>query len=466
MLLVRDNLIAYRMCGGGPLWDSVQSPCFENVDILKFQAAQGEWQTQDGFLVDHCIAERSDEVCAFHGNTAMIAVVAGFNLISAVLMFTIIWQLRGNLLLVIGDAIASFLSDPDPTTSGLCLLSKEDVTQRKLWPSKLSFEDMKHFTMFAKLPSMRRSSAANRSVLGYAVCTSITTIVAMLGVFFLAYAYFRRAPGPTFNPFSITTLSTFGFGTPNPLGVIDDWALFSLPSANSQVIASLLIANLPQLVLSLFYIFINRYLTNLHLVQEWNDFLTYRKSLRGTWSAPRTGQLSTYCLQLPLQGSFLLMATTTILHWLLSSSMFIAVVRDYDAGGALIKGVLASSNLLKKSEAGGVSDTQSIKFYASIGFSPTPIVALLAVLGLLLLCVFGVGLRKLRSGMPVVGSCSAAISASCHQPSWDGDSETKPLLWGAVSKPEITALERYATTNHCCFSSVEVESVVQGGEYN
>jgi hypothetical protein len=56
------------------------------------------------------------------------------------------------------------------------------------------------------------------------------------------------------------------------------------------------------------------------------------------------------------------------------------------------------------------------------GYSIFAMILGLGVGVLMLLPVIGIGLRKRKTGMPVVGSCSAAISAACHPESPNNDS--------------------------------------------
>lgn len=445
------------MCGDGPVWNSVQSPCFENIEIISFQAKQGDWQIQSGYFVDHCIAERGEEMCSFQGNITSIAIVAAFNLVQAILMFTGVLRLRKKPLLVLGDAISSFLSRPDTTTFGLCLLSREDVTDRKLWPSKLPLEDMKHYTMIANLPAARRFKAVSAVTLWNGVSALLVTLLMILGLLFQMYQYVRRAYAPDHYQFSVVSIGTFSFGAPNPLLIVDNWSLFSLSSEVSQTIVSGLVANLPQLLLSLSYILINHYLTAMYIAEEWNKFSDNKSGLRVTDPEPLTAQSSSHYLQLPCKIVFPLIGAYSVLHWLLSMSIFIAVIQDYNADGVLINGLLASTPLLQNGAP---------QRFASCGFSPIPAVVFLGILGLMLFYILGISLRKIPPGMPVVGSCSAAISAACHAPTWDMGCEMKTLLWGSVKDPNASLLERYATTRHCSFNSSEVESVVAGGEYN
>ena len=58
-----------------------------------------------------------------------------------------------------------------------------------------------------------------------------------------------------------------------------------------------------------------------------------------------------------------------------------------------------------------------------------------------------ISLRKYPAGVPLVSTCSAAISAACHQP-LPGNKNTClfPLLWGEVS-------EDTSGIGHCCFTT-------------
>jgi hypothetical protein len=44
-----------------------------------------------------------------------------------------VWKLKEPTLVTIGDAVASFLYDPDPTTTGICLSSKSSIQATKKW---------------------------------------------------------------------------------------------------------------------------------------------------------------------------------------------------------------------------------------------------------------------------------------------------------------------------------------------
>lgn len=72
------------------------------------------------------------------------------------------------------------------------------------------------------------------------------------------------------------------------------------------------------------------------------------------------------------------------------------------------------------------------------------------------------GRKRLTSGMPVAGSCSAAISAVCYTREEEEPHNTieKLLQWGAFAEPNLWNNDEY-----CGFSSLEVEPPVEGQVY-
>jgi hypothetical protein len=69
-----------------------------------------------------------------------------------------------------------------------------------------------------------------------------------------------------------------------------------------------------------------------------------------------------------------------------------------------------------------------------------------------ILAVGGVAVGKLRypGGLPVAGSCSAAISACCHPPPGDTHASILPVQWGVV--PHGQKVEGLSTTSAIAMS--------------
>ncbi len=173
------------------------------------------------------------------------------------------------------------------------------------------------------------------------------------------------------------------------------------------------------------------------LAAEWSDFASERKTLRV--SKPKRNQRSTHFLQLPYKIGLPLMVLSGLLHWLISQSIFLAVVAEYSPSGELWNPIVI----------------------ASCGFSPLAMILVIVFGGSIILATFALGwLRKYDESIPLVGSCSAAIAAACHQPEWDTDASMKAVRWGVV--PEM---EDEKGVGHCAFSSGVVEPLLEGKEY-
>ena len=94
------------------------------------------------------------------------------------------------------------------------------------------------------------------------------------------------------------------------------------------------------------------------------------------------------------------------------------------------------------------------------GFSPSPIVATVAASALSFVAIIALGFRRLKSGMPVVGSCSAAIAAACQpgSDSYKEEAAREKVQWGATE-------DGLGAVGHCGFSMDAVELPVDGQCY-
>jgi len=84
-----------------------------------------------------------------------------------------VWKLKEPTLVTIGDAVASFLYDPDPTTKGICLSTKSDIQNDrwKLQPAK-PWNPTRHF--WFRAASVKRWLICNILYVFTALHSSIT----------------------------------------------------------------------------------------------------------------------------------------------------------------------------------------------------------------------------------------------------------------------------------------------------
>jgi hypothetical protein len=166
-----------------------------------------------------------------------------------------------------------------------------------------------------------------------------------------------------------------------------------------------LIANSPQLLISLIYLFFNQTFTAMAMAYEWNQFGRHRKSLRV--SKPSGEQRETYFLQLPLRWGVPLNCFGGLLHWLTAQTLFVVRLDQRDRDGNLI-------------------ESESI---AACGFSGSGFLAILTVILLLSLLATALGFISFEAHIPFAGTCSWVISAACHRPAQEADAALGKAKW-------------------------------------
>ena len=130
-----------------------------------------------------------------------------------------------------------------------------------------------------------------------------------------------------------------------------------------------------------------------------------------------------------------------MLHWFVSQSIFLARVNVIDSTEVEISGV-------------GIS---------TCGYSPMAMIVVIILGSIVVLLGIFFGSRTARSGMPLAGSCSAAISAACHPLEADVDASMKRVMWGVVA--EDCFQYEGESVGHCSFTSSTVEAPVVGKWY-
>jgi len=235
---------------------------------------------------------------------------------------------------------------------------------------------------------------------------------------------------------------SLGFGTYNSAAILNIFSFSSNAgsltssdfSSNSILTGMVAVANLPQVIVSCLYFAYNTVYTSMVSADEWSRFSLHRKALRTT--DPMGEQRSTYWLSLPWTYALPLAIASSVLHWLISQSLFVARTEILDTYG----------------------NPEPIS-YMEVGYSPLAIlVSLLFGSGMVLAMILN-GFRKLKGGV-LVGNNSLAISAACHRSTDDIGAELKRVKWGALHHQ----LED-GTPGHCCFTSEDVEPPRVGDLY-
>lgn len=231
-------------------------------------------------------------------------------------------------------------------------------------------------------------------------------------------------------PKDLAKLWDIGFGT---------IAGNNLLNVGTSLIGGILLANLPQAVLSYLYLTFNALYTNMFVGKEWSSYYAERKALRVT--SPVGQQRATYWLNVPFRYAIPMTVMSGVFHWLASQSIFLVQITVIDA-----------------------YTREPYRKISTCGYSPVAIILCTALGTIIALGGCVIGQFKYAPGMPVAGSCSAAISAACHPLLEDTEASTKPVQWGAVTHGEQDDKEE-ETVGHCTFSSFPIHPPIPGHLY-
>jgi hypothetical protein len=353
----------------------------------------------DGTTARYCLAQRGEaQTCSVTLNGSLYGVVALLNLVSVIVIGATLTKRSFEPLVTLGDALASFLGLPDHTTTGACLMTKEDVVCRRWGLHEAKYWMPKdHF--WIQTPSIPR----------WLVWLILWMAPTGLGAAALALSI-RDHPS--------NAISAFGTG--------DSHTTFIFPQGASRGGLALL-ASLPHLLLAALYFSTNAHLSTYFLSDELSRYAIPGVSIPLRVSSGRSvgAQITSLYLTLPRPWSWLLLALFTLLGFILSQSIFVVSI-DYARTGT--------------------SDPVP-QALAAIGFSGVGLLLFLILLVAVAALVIGLGFRRADpsptfvngqpAGNPLVlkgGSCSAVISSRCHRNAGTPNPAAQKLAWGVVQE--------------------------------
>ncbi|KAL8879876.1 MAG: hypothetical protein Q9198_002600 [Flavoplaca austrocitrina] len=215
-----------------------------------------------------------------------------------------------------------------------------------------------------------------------------------------------------------------------------------------DILTLIFVANSPQLILSIVYFSYNGLITFMLMADEWSGFSSERKGLRVTSASG--AQRSTYRLQIPYRYAVPLITVSVVMHWLVSQSLYVSILKYYDQDGVY-----------------------EYDLIWGCGFLPRAILITICLGVVVLMVGIVMGFRKYKPGIPLVGSCSSAISAACHPPQGDDKPSRKAVRWGSCGPTSTLGMTRDNSTlssgeseiGHCSLTSFSVEPPVEGALY-
>ncbi|CEF87671.1 hypothetical protein FGSG_11451 [Fusarium graminearum PH-1] len=396
----RDEIRAGRCsqtCGYAVGLDYIGSKVRRPAEVpmsytLEFFKAIGTYYTDDswpGFAnqgagdltLKYCLVQEVSQNCKVGISNQLLLIVVvsiavkGFLAVAVLLMLP-----QEKPLAVLGDAIESFIQFPDHNTVDRCLLDRDIEEYEGVGCA---------FAMTAPPVRQDWTSAIQR-----------TTWTRSYGVLYLNILLLSAG----FIAAQINTPITGSSFTKS----LSNGILLTAEASPGKIIDFVLMANLPQLLLSITYFIYNNMFTYLCTEKEWNSYGGAFKPLRV--SQPKGQQRSTYRLQLPYRYSIPLMVVSTFMHWFVSNAIYVFVAE----GDYYELGQLSSDPSSYNTDDSGTGLSKDA--YVGVGYStPTILVLLIATIILPVIPTL-LRHRKVKTSMPLSGASSAVITAACHVP--------------------------------------------------
>lgn len=75
----------------------------------------------------YCLSQPVNERCVLQFSLTILLIVIGCNVVKLACLVGTIWTLNHTTLVTLGDAVVSFLEEPDSITQGYCMASRKSV---------------------------------------------------------------------------------------------------------------------------------------------------------------------------------------------------------------------------------------------------------------------------------------------------------------------------------------------------
>ncbi|KAK7742373.1 hypothetical protein SLS53_004518 [Cytospora paraplurivora] len=294
------------------------------------------------YEVDHCLVQtpaRSSSICRFQYSPWIMWIVCSINLVKASVMLWV-WLLRkwqedakgesqNQVLYTLGDAVASFMRNPNSGRRVSCLATKQHFLSRRPWKNRL----VKQWPVPPREPqqwvaeSKRWAQAASlkRWLVLLSLCCAMIAVVTIL--FFVSFGSLRHRG----IHIDLPTFRSMGFGDIQPY----TYLAINLPRQDPEgLMLNVLLANLPQFLLSIIYMFYNAMLSTFLVQREFSHMYKEAKRKPLRVSEPIGIQRGSYFISLPLRYGIPLYVSSGIMHWAISQSLFLARITALNVDGS------------------------------------------------------------------------------------------------------------------------------------
>lgn len=248
-------------------------------------------------------------------------------------------------------------------------------------------------------------------------------------------------------PRNFRALWNYGFGPPrgdSSTYVVPPWCDETDCDSYEMATFNMVVASLPQLVISMMYIGVNHQLTVMVQLRDWTHLASRRTALRVSKPEKGSAQVATYWLSLPYQFSIPLLASSVMMSWLASQALF-----QYRA--------------IFVDEYGNDDAKRGLPAFGIV-YSAIACIFAIGLGTLVFISPLAVSLQKCPPGLPAGPTNSFVIAAACHPPQNDRHAARGLVKWGVVASNHDAGDGRLA--QHCTITSQKVEEPIEGCWYS
>lgn len=381
----------------------------------------------------YCLAEPLRQKCNLEIYTPFLITVILCNGVKTIVMVMLFFVVRGHSLNTLGDAITSFLQQPDPSTEGFGAYDYKQLLT--LWTRNIPAGSVQW-----RRRNYRRFNALSRRRLVVAWAVFFVTVTVVSAFFIMALVSDTEA-GRRSTAFSLSSFTTKDYTS------IVGWETLATASFASLVV----LVNTPQFLFSALYFMYNALLSSFLQASEWNAFSLRPCTLRVTRRS--TGQRSAYWLQIPPKYAIPLLIFGATSHWLISQAFFLSKISFVDYSGQSTNGL---GRIGFGREHSGRDGELLVANYSSLYLMISFVVGFLALVAL-----YFISRKRLVGNMVLQSGCSAAIAAACHHAQRRGEKQAlheagghkyqdhektedfcqneedewaRPLMWGEITR--------------------------------
>ncbi|KAK6845649.1 hypothetical protein PG995_015759 [Apiospora arundinis] len=347
--------------------------------------------------VEYCLADiapsRKCKVIVAH-NLIVLTMVCIF--LKVIICTVVVGGLPTDSLVTPGDAMNSFLSEPDPTTRGLSTVDVHDAHRleyRIPYPLSVKQHD-EDYRDLMYIPQARAWRPKRRRIISAMPRSAWWRAYAPVAMS-LALLSYMTSLSYTGNNGSFKG----GFGVHGESLVIQIGSI--------SFLGGLILANIGQLLLSWSYFAYNALLTRIHVERELNLYSQSARPLRVSF--PKGEQIVTWRLQLPYGISIPVLITGIVLHWLASNSIFFLIMEGGFWYDQLNSSSDAAWHAVDRANKAICRDA-----VVAVGYSPPAILGLLILGSILATVPLFVSLYRLPGDMIAGGCNTLVLSAACH----------------------------------------------------